>query len=205
MKTQNAVMSSHTFTISLKYTNTHFSPSRTHKKKKTFPPHASMRKKDMPSCHHVLLLLCPQTRACCVSHTHRAPGAECVKEGLLGRDVDEKWHGLMECNFKLPHLQERRNRPPNFTMMMSARLHDSVRPKCQVSFLFSPVFFLSPSFSGSFFHSLMHFLLLFLLPRFPVHFMLLSDILATLSAYRSRALRFTRDNIRPRFHMTQGK
>lgn len=76
-----------------------------------------------------------------------------MKEGLLGRDVDEKWHGLMECDFKLPHLQERRNRPPNFTMMMSAGLHDSVRLKCQVSFLPPLVFFPPSSFSAFFFTS----------------------------------------------------
>lgn len=50
---------------------------------------------------------------------------------------------------KPPHLQERRNRPSNFTMMMSACLHDSVWLRCQVSplslcFFFS--FFSFPPF-----------------------------------------------------------
>lgn len=51
------------------------------------------------------------------------------------KNADEMWHRPTECNFKLPHLQERRNQVPNFTMMMSVRIHDSVELKCQVSFL----------------------------------------------------------------------
>lgn len=117
----------------------------------TFLPHVSMRKNTR---RHAITYSCFVLKhGHAVFLTRWALGAECVKEGLLGRDFDEKWHGLMECDFKLPHLQERRNRPPNFTMMMSAGLHDSVRLKCQVSFLSPPLFFF-PSFLllSPFFH-----------------------------------------------------
>ena len=56
-------------------------------------------------------------------------------EACEGKNTDEMWHRPMECNFKLPHLQERRNQVPNFTMMMSEILHDSEKLKCQVYFL----------------------------------------------------------------------
>ena len=49
-----------------------------------------------------------------------------------GKFTDEMWHRPTECNFKLPHLQERWNQVPNFTMMMSVRIHDSTGLGCQV-------------------------------------------------------------------------
>lgn len=134
-------------------------------------PHASTQKNTR---RHAITYACSVLkRDDAVFLARRALGAERVKEGLLGRDVDEKWHGLMECDFKLPHLQERRNRPPNFTMMMSAGLHDSVRLKCQVSFL-------PPSSFSGFFFSLLRLLLLFLLPWFLFQFAA-NDILDILS------------------------
>lgn len=60
-----------------------------------------------------------------------------------GKFTDEMWHRPMECNFKLPHLQERWNQVPNFTMMMSVRIHDRTRLGCQVPFhMFPPLLFL---------------------------------------------------------------
>lgn len=60
-----------------------------------------------------------------------------------GKFTDEMWHRPTECNFKLPHLQERWNQVPNFTMMMSVRIHDSTGLGCQVPLhMFPPPLFL---------------------------------------------------------------
>lgn len=60
-----------------------------------------------------------------------------------GKFTDEMWHRPMECNFKLPHLQERWNQVPNFTMMMSVRIHNSTGLGCQVPLhMFPPPLFL---------------------------------------------------------------
>lgn len=64
----------------------------------------------------------------------RGEGGMLMKSGTGPRNV-----------IRPPHLQERRNRPPNFTMMMSACLHDSVWLRCQVSPLSLCFFFLFPS------------------------------------------------------------
>lgn len=164
------VVSSHTF---ITYAFLPLTP------RTTFLPHVSMRKNTR---RHAITYSCFVLKhGHAVFLTRWALGAECVKEGLLGRDFDEKWHGLMECDFKLPHLQERRNRPPNFTMMMSAGLHDSVRLKCQVSFLSPPlVFFPLLPPSQPFFSLLLILLLLFLLPWFLLQFTV-KDILDILS------------------------
>lgn len=59
-----------------------------------------------------------------------------------GKFTDEMWHRPTECNFKLPHLQERWNQVPNFTMMMSVRIHDSTGLGCQVPLhMFPPPLF----------------------------------------------------------------
>lgn len=64
---------------------------------------------------------------------------------MRGKNTDEMWHRPTECNFKLPHLQERRNQVPNFTMMMSVRIHDSVELKCMFfSFILSSFLFVPP-------------------------------------------------------------
>lgn len=149
----------HTFTMSfLLFSNVYLFLTQTHMHSflpltptVIFFPHTSSQKNT--PCHAIMFSCFVLKHGHAVILTRRALRAECVKEGLLGRDVDEKWHGLMECDFKLPHLQERRNRPPNFTMMMSASLHDSVRLKCQVSFLF-PLFFPSSLLLWLFFYVL---------------------------------------------------
>lgn len=186
------VVSSHTF---ITYAFLPLTP------RTTFLPHVSMRKNTR---RHAITYSCFVLKhGHAVFLTRWALGAECVKEGLLGRDFDEKWHGLMECDFKLPHLQERRNRPPNFTMMMSAGLHDSVRLKCQVSFLPPPCFFSPPSsFSALFFTSSYSLALVSspLVPS-PVHS---EGYFGHTLAYRSCALTvtFTRDDISRAFGQT---
>lgn len=86
----------------------------------------------------------------------------------------EGWRGMLMKSgtgprnvIRPPHLQERRNRPPNFTMMMSACLHDSVWLRCQVSPLsLCFVFFIFPSLA--LFHCLFCSLCFFLFYQIPL-------------------------------------
>lgn len=109
-----------------------------------------------PNTHrhtHSPLLVSPHRRE---GLRGRGEGGMLMKSGTGPRNV-----------IRPPHLQERRNRPPNFTMMMSACLHDSVWLRCQVSPLSLCFFFF------------------FLFPSLPLFFFLLSFLLSVLFFYRS--------------------